>query len=59
MIQDYTYPSIYFAYLFFGLMFGLAVYFFLRSRRDGYWGDQGEDVKYRMLDDDDSHRRAP
>ena len=35
---DYTYPSVYFAYLFFALMFFLAVYFFIRSRRDGYWG---------------------
>ncbi|MBK9798111.1 MAG: hypothetical protein IPP58_16830 [Holophagaceae bacterium] len=56
---DYTYPSVYFAYLFFALMFFLAVYFFLRSRRDGYWGENGEEAKFQMFDDDETHRRAP
>ncbi len=57
---DYTYPSVYFAYLFFFLMFALAVYFFLKSRRDGYWGEKGEDAKFRIFeDDDDTHRRTP
>ena len=56
---DYTYPSVYFAYLFFFLSFGLAVYFFIRSRRDGYWGDKGEDAKYQMFEEDDTHRRTP
>ena len=56
---DYTYPSVYFAYLFFFLSFGLAVYFFIRSRRDGYWGDKGEDAKYQMFEDDDKPRRIP
>ena len=56
---DYTYPSVYFAYLFFFLSFGLAVYFFVRSRRDGYWGDKGEDAKYQMFEDDDKPRRNP
>ena len=56
---DYTYPSIYFAYLFFALMFLLAVFFFVRTARDGYWGRDGEDVKYQVLDDDDAPRRLP
>jgi hypothetical protein len=56
---DYTYPSVYFAYLFFFLSFGLAVYFFIRSRQDGYWGDKGEDAKYQMFEDDDKSRRNP
>jgi hypothetical protein len=56
---DYTYPSVYFAYLFFFLSFGLAVYFFIRSRRDGYWGEKGEDAKYQMFEDDDKPRRTP
>ena len=51
-MRDYTYPSVYFAYLFFALMAALAVYFFVRSFRDGYWGEKGEDVKYRVLEDD-------
>jgi hypothetical protein len=50
--MDYTWPSVYFAYLFFALMFILAVYFFVKSARDGYWGKEGEDIKYRMLEDD-------
>ncbi len=57
--MDYTYPSIYFAYLFFALMFLLAVFFCIRSIRDGYWGKHGEDVKFQMLDDDDGQRRLP
>ena len=56
---DYTYPSVYFAYFFFFLSFGLAVYFFIRSRRDGYWGDKGEDAKYQIFEDDDKPRRTP
>ena len=56
---DYTYPSVYFAYLFFALSFGLAVYFFIRSRRDGYWGEKGEEAKYQMFEDDDQPRRTP
>lgn len=56
---DYTYPSVYFAYLFFALMFGLAVYFCLRSSKDGYWGKDAEEAKFRMFDDDDPHRRTP
>ena len=56
---DYTYPSVYFAYLFFFLSFGLAVYFFIRSRRDGYWGEKGEDAKFQMFEDDDKPRRTP
>jgi hypothetical protein len=56
---DYTYPSVYFAYLFFFLSFGLAVYFFIRSRHDGYWGDKGEDAKFQMFEDDDQTRRTP
>jgi len=56
---DYTYPSVYFAYLFFFLSFGLAVYFFIRSRRDGYWGEKGEDAKYQIFEDDENHRRTP
>jgi hypothetical protein len=56
---DYTYPSVYFAYLFFALMFFLAVYFFIKSRRDGYWGEKGEEAKFQMFEDDDTSRRTP
>ncbi|MEQ1604181.1 MAG: hypothetical protein ABL999_04865 [Pyrinomonadaceae bacterium] len=58
-MNDYTYPSVYFAYFFFLIVACGAVYFFLRSRRDGYWGKESEDVKYRMLiDDDNSSQRS-
>ena len=57
---DYTYPSVSFAYLFFALMFGLAVYFFFKTRREGYWGGKdGEEIKYQMFEDDETHRRTP
>ncbi len=60
-MNDYTYPSIYFAYLFFALMFGLAVFFFVKSVRDGYWGEKSEEAKFRMLQDQDEtqKRRHP
>jgi H+/Cl- antiporter ClcA len=51
--MDYTYPSVFLAYLFFGLSAGLAGYFLVRSLRDGYWGKHGEDIKFRMLEDDE------
>ena len=54
--MDYTYPSVYFAYLFFALMFFLAVYFCVKSAKDGYWGEDGEDIKYQVLDHDDEAR---
>jgi hypothetical protein len=31
-----------------------AVYFLLRSWRDGYWGANSEEVKYRMLNDEET-----
>jgi len=58
-VTDYTYPSVYFAYLFFFLSFALAVYFCFRSRKDGYWGEKGEDAKYQMFEGDDNQRRTP
>jgi hypothetical protein len=50
--MDYTWPSVYFAYLFFFLMFALGVFFFVKSVKDGYWGKDGEDIKYTVLDDE-------
>jgi len=57
--MDYTYPSIYFSYLFFFLMFLLAVFFCIKTAKDGYWGKHGEDVKFQVLDHDDTDRRLP
>lgn len=57
-MTDYTYPSVYFAYLLFFLLAGGAAFFFLRSLKDGYLGSESEEPKFRMLqdepDDDDS-----
>ena len=58
-MNDYTWPSVYFAYLFFALCVAFAVYFFARSFRDGYWGDKGEEPKFQMFEDDDTPRRTP
>ena len=53
--MDYTYPSVFFSYfLFFLFMFG-ALYFFIRSFRDGYWGASSEEVKYQVFADEDSN----
>jgi len=50
-MSDYTWPSVYFAYLFFSLSLALAVFFFLRSRKDGYWSKESEDIKYRVFEE--------
>jgi len=54
-MTDYTYPSVYFSYFFFLLLVGVAIYFFVRSIKDGYWGRESEEPKYRMLQDDTDH----
>jgi hypothetical protein len=51
-MTDYTYPSVYFAYLFFFISLGLALYFFVRSWRDGYWGKDSEAVKFTVLEEE-------
>ncbi len=51
-MNDYVYPSIFFSYLLFFLLAAGAVYFFVRSFRDGYWGRRSEEPKYRMLRDE-------
>lgn len=53
-MQDYTWPSVYLAYFFFGLMSCLAAWFFFRTIRDGYWGAKGEDVKYQVFDSNEN-----
>ncbi len=52
-MNDYTYPSVYLAYLMFALLAACAVYFCIRSLKDGYFGRDSEEPKYRMLRDDD------
>lgn len=54
MTADYTWPSVYFAYLFFFLMFGLAVYFCIRTAKAGYWGRDGEAVKQHVFLEDEN-----
>jgi len=49
---DYTWQSVYFAYLLFFLFAAGAVFFFIRSLKDGYLGPNSEEPKYRMLQDD-------
>jgi hypothetical protein len=50
--MDYTYPSVFFSYLFFAVMLGLAVFFFVRTIKDGYWGKDSEEAKHRMMEDE-------
>ncbi len=55
-MHDYVYPSIFLAYLMFFLFVIGAAFFMVRSRHDGYWDNQSEDPKFRMLaDDEDSN----
>lgn len=52
--MDYTYPSVFLAYgLFFFFLFG-GIYFFIRSFKDGYWGQRSEDVKYQIFDNEET-----
>lgn len=53
-MQDYSYPSIFLSYFLFLIFLVGGIYFFRRSLRDGYWGSHSEDVKYRMLHDEES-----
>ena len=52
-MSDYTWPSVYFAYLFFAICFAVAVFFFIRSWKDGYWNKQAEEIKYHVFDQED------
>lgn len=52
--MDYSYPSVFFSYFLFFLFAAGALFFLLRSVRDGYWGPHGEDPKYRMLEDEET-----
>ena len=51
-MSDYVYPSIFFAYFYFFLLVCGALFFFIRSFKDGYFGRDSEEAKYRMLDQD-------
>ena len=51
--MDYTWPSVYVAYLFFFFLMGGALYFFFRSLHQGYFGPNAEEPKYRMLHDEE------
>jgi hypothetical protein len=50
-MTDYTWPSVYFAYLFFTICLGLAIYFLIRSRKDGYWSKESENIKYQVFEE--------
>jgi hypothetical protein len=54
-MTDYTWPSVYFAYLFFTLCALLALFFFARSWKDGYWGKGAENIKYQVFQDEGKH----
>lgn len=58
-MTDYTFPSVYFSYFLFALFAGGAVFFFIRSLKDGYLGPNSEEPKYRMLEDDPRDDEQP
>ena len=47
--------GVYFAYLFFAISAALTVFFFVRSRKDGYWGKEGEDIKFQVFEEKVNH----
>jgi hypothetical protein len=54
-MTDYTWPSVYFAYLFFALSAVLTIFFFVRSWKDGYWGKEGENIKFQVFEEKVNH----
>ena len=52
-MRDYVYPSVYFAYFYFFILLVGALFFFFRSFKQGYWGEESEEAKYRMLEDEE------
>jgi len=54
-MNDYTWPSIFFSYSFFAICLVVAIFFCVRSVRDGYWKKSGEDVKYQIFEDQYGH----
>jgi len=57
-IMDYTYPSVYFAYFFFFIVASGALFFFFRTYKHGYFGKDSEEVKFRMLNDENEHQHS-
>jgi len=51
-MTDYTYQSVFFAYLLLVVLAACALYFFIRSIKDGYLGPRSEEPKFRMMEDD-------
>ena len=56
-MTDFNYPSEYFIFLFCFIVLAGALIVFFRTRKDGYWGKDSEEVKYRMFDDDENGDR--
>jgi hypothetical protein len=53
-MSDYVYPSVFLSYFLFAIFLVGGIYFFVRSFKDGYWGREGEEPKYRMLRDEEA-----
>jgi len=51
-MRDYTWPSIFLSYGFFFISLAVAIYFCVRSVKQGYWKKSSEEIKYRMFDED-------
>ncbi|HWC01009.1 MAG TPA: hypothetical protein VG672_30085 [Bryobacteraceae bacterium] len=51
--MDYVYPGVFLSYFLFFLLTMLTLYMLIRSRKDGYWGKNSEEPKYRMMRDDE------
>ncbi|MCX6624703.1 MAG: hypothetical protein NTY38_27305 [Acidobacteria bacterium] len=51
--MDYMYPSVFLAYFLFLILTLLTLFFFVRSYKQGYWGENSEEPKHRMMRDDD------
>ncbi len=51
--MDYMYPSVFLAYFMFFVLTLLTLVWLIMSRKQGFWGKNSEEPKYRMMRDDD------
>ena len=54
--MDYTWPSVYLRVpVLRAFRWRWRVFFFVRSWKDGYWGKEGEEIKYQVFEEKVNH----
>jgi len=58
-MSDYTWPSVFFSYSFFFGCLVLALFFFARSFKAGYWKKESEDIRFQPFEEDQPAKSEP